>query len=68
MSFWLDRQPTADETGAHLSGSYTHGETIVSHLAYVAAALTNTTLTPDQRHRADRLVGSIIERLRGETE
>lgn len=65
--FWKDRAPSASETGAHLAAPINAAEMAISHLSFANQAPTRSHLTPDQRHRADRLVRSIIERLRGET-
>lgn len=56
MTSWLDRQPTAQETGAHLTGDYSHVETAISHVAYAVSALETVTLSPTDRARLEALI------------
>lgn len=59
MTFWLDRQPRASETGARLAGGYSHVETAISHLAYAVSALEAVTLSPTDRARFEALVDKL---------
>lgn len=63
-SFWLDRQPHASETGAHLYAPINATETAISHVAYAVSALETVTLSPTDSARlsalVDKLNGAIL--------
>jgi len=56
MTFWLDRQPHASETGAHLSSPVNATELAISHLAFAADALAGVALSPTDSARLEALM------------
>lgn len=59
VTFWADRTPSAAETGAHLTGTYSPQEAAISYLSFAVSALSGVALTEADGAR----VGALIEKL-----